>query len=295
MRTEGIPTFKIIVFDTSGINALKNDREREILMAGVRNGYYARLTFYNVHEVAATPGMSDRSKLLDVCRDLLRNGECLHNPQAIICALINDYEEHGGSNWNGDIRLEEYERIITEGVASDAGADEQRRSAEKVEQEFRSVFGELRPEFEKLFGGGSERPKDFDGWLELLTPPGGAFWDYAARLYRVGAGYLPGETKMRAFVAACPPVNAVVHSLLLAQFERSVRKLGAGPSYRAGHVDLFSAAYLPYCDVFVTNDQRQERCLREIVKAAKIATEIRSYTEFREGLSSRLRTSKHGD
>jgi len=93
---------------------------------------------------------------------------------------------------------------------------------------------------------------------------------------------------MQAFVGENPPMKAVVLSLLLAQFERSVPDMRLSPSYRAGHVDLFSAAYLPYCDVFVTGDQKQERCLREIVSAAGLMTEIRSYGEFRDGLLPEL-------
>ena len=135
-----------------------------------------------------------------------------------------------------------------------------------------------------MFDEGTERPQGFGEWLSLLKPPGGAFWDYAARLYRLEAGYLPDEAKMRKFVAVCPPVDAVVHCLLLAQFERSVRDLRSAPSYRSGHVDLFSAAYLPDCDIFVTHDQRQERFLRDVGAAAGLVTKIRSYRDFRGGI-----------
>ena len=97
---------------------------------------------------------------------------------------------------------------------------------------------------------------------------------------------------MRTFVVECPPMNVVVLSLLLAQFECSVRDMRLSPSYRAGHVDLFSAAYLPYCNLFVTSDQKQERCLREIVSTARLATEIRSYGEFRDRLLLELGMSQ---
>jgi hypothetical protein len=62
---------------------------------------------------------------------------------------------------------------------------------------------------------------------------------------------------VRQFVAACPPMTALVHALSLAQFERSVRDLLSATSDHVGHVDLFSAVYLPYGEVFVTR-QKQE-------------------------------------
>jgi len=138
-------SLKVIIFDTSAINALKNDREVHTSLAEIARAYYTRLTAYNVHEIAATRAHSDRKELLDVCQELLRNGECVHRPQSILSALIKDYEAHGSSYWNGNIRVPEYEKLIADRVAFDTAADEQRLAGESAEQEFRAVFGELRP------------------------------------------------------------------------------------------------------------------------------------------------------
>ena len=47
---------------------------------------------------------------------------------------------------------------------------------------------------------------------------------------------------------------------------------------------LFMAVYLPYCDVFVTRDAEQERCLRELTKYIGIDTEVLSFDAFKDEL-----------
>jgi hypothetical protein len=53
----------------------------------------------------------------------------------------------------------------------------------------------------------------------------------------------------------------------------------------AGGSDLLIAAYLPYCDEFISDDRDQQRCLREIVSLANLPTKVRWLREFRESLS----------
>ena len=53
---------------------------------------------------------------------------------------------------------------------------------------------------------------------------------------------------------------------------------------RAGRVDLLMSVYLPYCGVFVTHDDDQKICLREMAAVASIDNEILSYDDFRSKL-----------
>jgi hypothetical protein len=54
--------------------------------------------------------------------------------------------------------------------------------------------------------------------------------------------------------------------------------------YKAGRLDLFSAAYLPYCDRFVTDDAGQYKALRLVADEARLPTDVCTYTDFRRGL-----------
>jgi hypothetical protein len=39
-------------------------------------------------------------------------------------------------------------------------------------------------------------------------------------------------------------------------------------------------SYLPYVDMFVTDDDNQEKALREVARLAKLETKILSYDDF---------------
>ncbi|HET9305730.1 MAG TPA: hypothetical protein VFO46_06860, partial [Candidatus Sulfotelmatobacter sp.] len=51
---------------------------------------------------------------------------------------------------------------------------------------------------------------------------------------------------------------------------------------------LYSATYLPYCDVFITAERRrrQENALKEIVHTGKFGIRILSYDDFRLDLTT---------
>jgi hypothetical protein len=100
--------------------------------------------------------------------------------------------------------------------------------------------------------------------------------------YKHGAKRKPGEAKLRKFIKVCPPFHAFVLSLVMAEYGYSVRHSKALGSYRAERSDLVSALYLPYCDIFVTDDKRQLRCLPEIATASNLSVEILRYAAFRK-------------
>jgi hypothetical protein len=49
---------------------------------------------------------------------------------------------------------------------------------------------------------------------------------------------------------------------------------------KAGRNDLMMAAYLPYCDRFLTQDYAQHRDLTAIASAANVQTEVTFFEQF---------------
>ena len=111
---------------------------------------------------------------------------------------------------------------------------------------------------------------------------------YGADLYKRATGKETDEATIRKFVDACPPFKALLLAICTAEFEYTIRDLLTGTSFRAGRMDLYSAVYLPYCDQFVTADERQHNALKEIVMVGGLATEIVLYSDFRERLLPRF-------
>jgi hypothetical protein len=60
----------------------------------------------------------------------------------------------------------------------------------------------------------------------------------------------------------------------------------AGEKFQAGRNDVFMSVYLPYCDQFVTAEEKgeQEKCLRQIVNLAGLEMQVLSYDDFCKSL-----------
>jgi hypothetical protein len=67
-------------------------------------------------------------------------------------------------------------------------------------------------------------------------------------------------------------------------YQRAVQTQGHGHKKNPGHLDLWSATYLPICDFFVTHDRRQHRALKVLNKANPRPAQILSYAQWRERL-----------
>jgi hypothetical protein len=107
-------------------------------------------------------------------------------------------------------------------------------------------------------------------------------YDQETGCLRVGQKVELGEEESGKFVNSCPPFRALVYAYAMTAYDRAcTQRPSGGPKYDAGRNDQFMSVYLPYCDIFITGDGPEELCLREIARAAKVATEVLSYKNFR--------------
>ena len=88
------------------------------------------------------------------------------------------------------------------------------------------------------------------------------------------------EVTVKEFAAACPPFLALIYAVFLPWYNNAVRDPNTGERVIAGSNDLYMSVYLPYVDMFVTDDQDQEKALREVARLAKLETKILSYDDF---------------
>lgn len=277
-----------LILDTSGVNHLADDPERPSLMAGITSGYFSRITSTNIEEIAANVGTERKTQLLDVCQALLAKGECITAYQEIIASMSRDFDRNGLFNWQHlPVRFEEAEREIVkrEIICDEKLAKEQLSELKAQDKVFRKTFTDPRPHFDEIFQKHGERLTDLKVLVEALqTGKGGAFWTIGGDLYKRVTGREPDEKTIRRFVDACPPFELLLLAICMAEFEYTIRDLRFGTSYRAGRMDFYSAVYLPYCDQFVTADDRQFNALKEIVRVAGLPTKIVHYSDFRQRL-----------
>jgi hypothetical protein len=276
---------KTISFDCSAINRLTDDKESAVLLAAIRTAYFVRLTATNIDEIIATPKKKRgrRDALLDTCKKLLSAGDCIFPHHFVSDILVKDYQKDGKSRWESlRLRSRDYEDLIVRRGLVNSVSVEQRNFGKRTQTKFAKTFGGLGKKLEKLFQKGLQRPASFAELLSILQVRGGAFWKIAAVFYKHGANRKPREATLRKFIAACPPFYAFVLSVVMAEYGYSVRSIKALGSYRAERSDLLSALYLPFCDIFVTDDKRQLRCLPEIAAVVWPSVQILRYVDFRK-------------
>lgn len=280
----------ILVFDTSALNRLADDPESGSLVSQIGSRLHVRLGFTLLSEIAATPDEDRRHSLLGLCSRLMAaegGGDCLGPVDKIMQQHVRAFEGRSPYNWcSVDVRLpEEMERYVRSGASlDDATFQRVLQENKSAEKKFSQNFDSAQAEFDAWKQRGAEWPTSAAEFVRLFEQNGPAFWKVAASLYGADGGGGADQDQVRRVYESCTPFRAMLAAIWVAIFDRCVRRESASPSFRAGCIDTFTAVYLPYGDVFVTDDQRQLRCFREVSSVANLSVQISSYEEFRRQL-----------
>jgi len=269
--------------DTSTVNALADDPDGEALIAGLRSGYFVRFPFTTVSEIVATTLGARRKHLLRVCRRLLLSaGDCVEPHHEIIKVMVAQFEKSlpiGLAHVN--LRMEEAENeILREENFDDKLATQEREEGRAHNKVFVDVYADAKNAFDKLAATGIAMPTTVAELVSQLQQ-GGAFWTLARNLYERVATIPADDGAIKRFYAECEPFRALMIAVFAAQFDRCIRPTNEGPSLKSGMNDTFMATCLPYCDQFVTNDDGQLACYKEVVPLVGLNVTVRSYKEFR--------------
>ena len=275
---------QILIFDTSVVNALADDGDSGPLIAGLESGYFIRFPFTVVGEVIANSSGERREQLLRVCRRLLLSaGDCVEPQHEIIKIMVARFEKSlplGQEHVN--LRMAEAEDEILRQENFDEVLSAQERDENRTHgKAFESVYRDAKAAFDKLAATGIAMPKSTAELVQMLKE-GGAFWTLAKNLYDRVSVRPADDLTIRRFFAECEPFRALMIALFAAQYDRCIRT--SGPSLKAGRNDTFMATCLPYCDKFITNDDGQLACYKEVVPVAGLDVIVQSYAEFRDGL-----------
>src|SRR6185369_132850 len=99
-------------------------------------------------------------------------------------------------------------------------------------------------------------------------------------IYERQTGYRPNHDEFETFLKRVPAWTMFWLARVYALYRRSVSQQNYG-KHNAGINDLDSAIYIPFCDLFITNDARQRRALKVINAANPRRTRVRSYQAMR--------------
>jgi hypothetical protein len=286
-------------FDASGINRLLDNRIAcTPALAAIQSAFRIRLTATSVDELIADPDPVRRAQLLDVSQALLPHADVLHPFQEILRNQVFAFETDRAYDWSTvAVEAQEYRReIALREVLSDTLSEEQRIHAAQVAADFESIYAEARPHFLAIFDRHPQRERpSVEEILEVFRQPGGSFWETVARLYERACGHRPELDVARTLIDRCPPFRSILTAMVLAQHDRVIaEKTAAQRSKLAGRVDVFSATFLPYCEIFVSDDRDQQRFLRKVVELTGASTEVVWFNAFldRIGVGSECLAAK---
>jgi len=181
------------------------------------------------------------------------------------------------------VRFREAENEIARQEYMHTISEQTKQENRKADKDFRAIFTKARPAFDKILETGRERPS-LQEVAKVLVAEGGAHFEIAADLVERATGKRPTNPEIKDFVERCPPFKALIVALCFSQYDICIRGENVESLGKAGRVDMFSAVFMPYCRVFVTNDDGQYKALREVAKLAGLDTSIMMYGDFKMGL-----------
>ena len=271
-----------IIFDTSAINQLeKQGPACKPLMRGLECGFEVILTAMSADEIVSCKTLEEREPLLSQFSWLLSSAKCIWPPHEIERLLISEhFRDPSQFDWSKvDVRARAYEAAIP---VRDFGGElcvQQRKEQFELEEQFEKMWKGLRPSLDAILAREpSKRPATYREAVAIAARDKGTLWFLGRGLYKYVSGSEPSEVAIRAFMEVCPPFRAACYGLVMAWYNGSLRVQDGTPT--AGRNDLMMAAYLPYCDLFVTADWPQRKELREITVEAKIDCRVASFEEF---------------
>jgi len=281
----GMAEIPKLIFDTSAINELAKDADVRAITEGICVAYHVGITETVLSEIVADPDEARRNSRLDVLKRLLGCGECVMPFHRIIEAHAKAYQENPKEyDWRKlEVRFREAENEIARQEFLHTLSAETLAHNRKAEDDFSELFANARPHFQKIFEDGKERPSLAEV-AKILVREGGAHFEIAADLYERAVGKRPSNDAIKDFVERCPPFKALIMALCFSQYDICIRKENAPRLGRAGRQDMFSSLFLPYCRVFVTNDEGQYKALKAVADLTGLETTIMMYPDFKSGL-----------
>jgi hypothetical protein len=273
----------ISILDTSALNRLADENDSAGLIDCLSAGFHLRLTFTSVCEVIATSNTDRRRTLLELCKRILRRGDCIYPQHEILRKMIWEFESNPDFDWTRIyVRFHEAESGILRGDGlDDELSRKEREEGRLLNKQFEEIFEAARAPFAKLFATSPQsRPNSFEEFVPYLKVPGGAFWALTARLCRCASQSPYDEERASRLIHRCDPFHALALAIFAAQYDRCIRPDWATPSLRSGRNDTFMAVCLPYCHHFITDDPRQLACFRTVSSVAGFGLPVYSFDEF---------------
>jgi hypothetical protein len=140
----------------------------------------------------------------------------------------------------------------------------------------------LREALKAVFESGVERPRSMGALIRHYAKNDDFLYEVVNPIYERAVGQSLGRGELWSVLNSLPHWRMFLMGYACGIYQRAVKQQGFGHKRNPGHLDLWSATYLPSCDIFVTSDKRHRRALRILNKGSARPVSIKSYSEWRE-------------
>ena len=271
------------ILDTSAWNHLLDDPDRELILEKLSSVAIVP-TALAIAEIGATEDPNRRLALLRLIKNVGRDNRPLGTPNQLIIAACQGYARR--------------DRALTLNAGNDAeGAwialnkpelvdDAAQRMSLEFNKERENVLGQftqgLREKLKAVFENGVKRPRSMGALIRHCAQNDDFLYEVVNPIYERAVGESLVRAELWSLLNSLPHWRMFLMGYACAIYQRAVKRHHFGRRNNPGHLDLWSATYLPSCDVFVTGDKRQRRALKILNRGNGRPASIKSYREWRE-------------
>jgi len=277
----------IYCLDTSAINRLLDDPEREPITKALISIGSFRITAYNVIEAAKTECKDRRCRLIDMMKRLADRKRPLDRPNTILLSYAKAHADGiAAALVNADKQLEGLWNALNQPDLVDENVRQELISwATDLEDDFSKVVAGDRDQFQTLFQKvPNERPKTIAATLRAYLNARDECRSLINDVYQNQTQKPLTDSAYQVLVRE-PAWPLYFVGYAYAVHKRAIQKHKFQERLNAGAIDLGQAVYLTMCDRFITNDRAQYRALRLLnVLNTKRNTQVMQYDHFRRRL-----------
>jgi hypothetical protein len=275
----------IYCFDTSALNRLQDDRDREPLVQGLLATGSFVISAHNVVEAVKTRDEERRVALVELMKRLARNKRPLDRPSGIVRSVARAFATNSPTlTVNADPTLE--------GVWMALNQPDQLN--EKARQDAIAWLSSTTADFDGMVSAKRKPLQEIYRAVPAGRPrtAAAAIREYFRDHDSLHLQFAPKYERETQMTLSRQDLERILKEPLFALYfggqvygiyQRAIREEGYSAKHHANTIDLGQAVYLPMCDRFVTDDLAQYRALRLLNRFnTKRRTEVVRYDTFRK-------------
>lgn len=276
------------LFDTSAINNLLRDENKEIIIDKIKKNYIVFSSSLNVAEVIANKNSNERTEILNLLSALTENKHPLDLPSQFvkkqIAAFRNGQNEFVGTIGKKSQNL--LEAIKNPESITDEEVDEAKTNLENIKGEFKKLHEKPRPKFQSFLKKSTESNNfnNFVDWYKQYVDEKKAF-EQGGIIRHYCRSFLESEInaqEAKRVYDNCSALRGYFFYWIYPLYKHSIASENHGlkEGKYAGSIDLIFSVYLGSISKFVTSDNPQYEALRTINTNSAQNCQIVKYKNF---------------